>query len=43
MRLHPSIGENYSLKNKKGKNSLMIFQKFGNMNFAYRNREFWCK
>ena len=21
----------------------MIFQKFGNMKFAYRNREFWCK
>ena len=26
-----------------GKNSLMIFQKYGNMKFAYRNREFWCK
>ena len=23
--------------------SLMIFQKWGNMKFAYRNREFWCK
>lgn len=22
---------------------LMIFQRFGNMKFAYRNREFWCK
>ena len=21
----------------------MIFQKYGNMKFAYRNREFWCK
>ncbi len=27
----------------KGKSSLMIFQKFGNMKLAYRNREFWCK
>ena len=27
----------------KGKSSLMIFQKFGNMKFAYRNREFWYK
>lgn len=27
----------------KGKGSLMIFQKYGNMKFAYRNREFWCK
>ena len=27
----------------KGKSSLMIFQKYGNMKFAYRNRELWCK
>ena len=27
----------------KGKSSLMIFQKYGNLKFAYRNREFWCK
>ena len=27
----------------KGKSSLMIFQKYENMKFAYRNREFWCR
>ena len=27
----------------KGKSSLMIFRKRGNMKFVYRNREFWCK
>ena len=27
----------------KGKSSLQIFQRWGNMKFAYRNREFWCK
>ena len=27
----------------KGKSSLLLFQKYGNMKFAYRNREFWCK
>ncbi|MCI8988491.1 MAG: IS200/IS605 family transposase [Clostridia bacterium] len=27
----------------KGKSSLMIYQKCGNMKFAYRNRELWCK
>ena len=27
----------------KGKSSFMIFQTYGNMKFAYRNREFWCK
>jgi len=27
----------------KGKSSLMIFQKYGNLKIAYRNREFWCR
>ena len=27
----------------KGKSSLMIYEKFGNLKFKYRNREFWCK
>ena len=27
----------------KGKSATIIFQKYGNMKFAYRNREFWCK
>ena len=27
----------------KGKSSLMILGRFGNMKFAYRNQEFWCK
>ena len=27
----------------EGKSALLIFQKWGNMKFAYRNREFWCK
>ena len=27
----------------KGKSSLVIFQRWGNMKFAYRNREFWCR
>ena len=27
----------------KGKSSLMIYQKWGNIKFAYRNREFWSK
>ena len=27
----------------KGKSSLMIFQRWGNMKFAYRNWEFWCR
>ena len=27
----------------KREEQLMIFQRFGNMKFAYRNREFWCR
>ena len=27
----------------KGKSALLIFQKWGNMKFAYRDREFCCK
>ena len=27
----------------KGKRSLMIYQKWGNMKFKYRNRQFWCR
>ena len=27
----------------KGKSSVMIYQKFGNLKFKYRNREFWCR
>ena len=27
----------------KEKNSLMIYEKWGNMKFKYRNREFWCR
>lgn len=26
----------------KGKSSLMIYEKWGNMKFKYRNRSFWC-
>ena len=27
----------------KGKSSLMIYEKFENLKFKYRNREFWCR
>ena len=27
----------------KGKSSLMIFEKWGNARYQYRNREFWCR
>lgn len=27
----------------KGKSSLMIYERWGDLKFKYRNREFWCK
>ena len=39
-----SLEQDFELiRQVKGKSSLMIFQKYGNLKFAYRNREFWCR
>ena len=27
----------------KGKSSLMIYEKWGNLKYKYRGREFWCR
>ncbi len=27
----------------KGKSNLMIYEKWSNIKYQYRNREFWCK
>ncbi|MBR4407186.1 MAG: IS200/IS605 family transposase [Clostridia bacterium] len=27
----------------KGKSSILIYQRYANMKFKYRNREFWCR
>ena len=27
----------------KGKSSVMIYERWGNMKFKYRNRQFWCR
>lgn len=27
----------------KGKSSLMIYERWGNARFKYRNRQFWCR
>lgn len=43
LRIPPKMSVSYFVGYLKGKSSLMIFQKYGNMKFAYRNREFWCK
>ena len=43
LSIPPKISVSSFMGYLKGKSSLMIFQKYGNMKFAYRNREFWCR
>ena len=43
LSIPPKISVSGFMGYLKGKSSLMIFQKYGNLKFAYRNREFWCR
>ena len=43
VKIPPSLSVSSFVGYLKGKSALQIFQKWGNMKFAYRNREFWCK
>ena len=43
LSIPPKMSGSYFVGYLKEKSSLMMFQRFGNMKFAYRNREFWCK
>ena len=43
----PEIPPKYSVSqimgSLKGKSSLLIYERWGNAKFRYRNREFWCR
>ena len=43
LSIPPKMSGSYFVGYLKGKSSLMMFQRFENMKFAYRNREFWGK
>lgn len=43
LSIPPKMSVSYFVGYLKGKSSLMMFQRFGNMKFAYRNCKFWCK
>lgn len=43
LSIPPKMRVSYFVGYLKGKSSLMMFQRFENMKFAYRNREFWYK
>ena len=43
LEIPPKISVSGFMGYLKGKSSLMIYQRWGNMKFKYRNREFWCR
>ncbi len=43
LEIPPKISVSGFMGFLKGKSSLMIYQKWGNMKFKYRNRQFWCR
>ena len=43
VEISPKISVSAFVGYLKGKSSLMIYEKWGNLKFKYRNREFWCK
>ncbi len=43
LEIPPKISISSFMGFLKGKSSLMVYEKWGNMKFKYRNREFWCR
>ena len=43
VRIPPSISVSGFMGYLKGKSSLMIFEKWGNLKYRYGNRNFWCR
>lgn len=43
VEIPPKISISSFMGYLKGKSSLMIYEKWGNMKYKYGNREFWCR
>ena len=43
VEIPPKISVSGFMGYLKGKSSILIYQKYANMKFKYRNREFWCR
>ena len=43
VRIPPNISVSEFMGYLKGKSSLMIYEKFPELKYKYRNREFWCR
>lgn len=41
--IHPKYSVASFMGYLKGKSSLMIYEKWGNVKYKFRNREFWCR
>ena len=39
----PKLSVSGFMGHLKGKSSILIYQRYANMKFKYRNREFWCR
>lgn len=43
MEISPKVAVSSFMGYLKGKRSLMIYEKFPELRYKYRNREFWCR
>ncbi|WP_288570574.1 IS200/IS605 family transposase, partial [uncultured Mitsuokella sp.] len=43
VEIPPKISVSNFMGFLKGKSSLIIYEKWGNMKYKYRNRSFWCR
>jgi putative transposase len=43
VEIPPKISVSGFMGYLKGKSSILIYQKWANMKYKYRNREFWCR
>ena len=43
LEIPPKISISSFMGFLKGKSSLIIYERYGQMKFKYRNREFWCR
>ena len=39
----PKLSVSHFMGYLKGKSSLMIYEKYGNLKYKYRGRQFWCR
>lgn len=43
VKIPPKLSVSGFMGYLKGKSSILIYQKYANLKFKYRNREFWCR